>query len=342
MPKKADKPVVNRLQVLDDLYEMYGDKNPVEQPPAKPIIENQPFYKRAISFVQIEKLTPFNGHPFRPYEGERLDDMVESIRANGVLMPIIARKVGEVLEILAGHNRVNAARLAGLKEIPTLVYESISDDDAMVYVIETNLIQRSFSDMAHSEKAAVIALHHTKMFSQGKRNDIIEQLKMLEKPHDSEENSTFRQVGEKLRSDGIIADMYSLSKKTVSRYLRIQHLIPALKTRLDDGVIAFVPAVQISFIKESEQKIIADCMDKNGISVDMKKADTLRQFSEKGKLDRDSVNRILTGTMVHKPNRTPTVRVSKTVYEKYFKPNQPAKEVQEIVEKALALYFKKE
>ena len=153
-----------------------------------------------MTFVSIEELTPFRGHLFRLYEGERLDDMVASIKANGVLVPIIIRRKGRILEILSGHNRVNAARIAEFSVIPAIILEGISDEDAMVYIVETNLIQRSFADMSHSEKAAVIALHHSKMFSQGKRNDILKQLEMLEKPHGGAENGTFGQVDQKLYS----------------------------------------------------------------------------------------------------------------------------------------------
>jgi ParB family chromosome partitioning protein len=111
---------------------------------------------------------------------------------------------------------------------------------------------------------------------------------------------------------------------------------------LDDGNIIISSAVALSFIKESEQTLVADCIERNGLSTDMKKADMLRKFSEKGRLDKESVYRILSGSMAHKPDRTPTVKVNKTVYAKYFKPNQPAKEVQEIVEKALEMYFEKQ
>ena len=133
--------------------------------------------------------------------------------------------------------------------------------------------------------------------------------------------------------------MYSLSSRTVSRYLRLHHLNPALKTLLDKGDFAISSAVTLSYLKEAEQKYLADCMERNNLSVDMKKADTLRKYSEKGKLDRDIINRILSGTVLHKPNRTPTVKVRGEVYAKYFKPNQPVKEVQDIVERALKLYF---
>ena len=136
--------------------------------------------------------------------------------------------------------------------------------------------------------------------------------------------------------------MYSLSKNTVSRYIRIQYLIPALKSALDDDNIAFVPAVTLSFLQEDEQTLLADCMECNELTVDMKKAELLREFSEKGKLNGESVYKILSGATTPKPNRTPTVKVDKAVYAKYFTPKQPAKEVQAIVEKALDLYFEQQ
>jgi len=302
--KEKTKP---RLKNLDDLLLLNNNVNPLEQ--SVPIMETQPNKKRAVIFVAIEKLIPFKGHPFKLYEGERLDDMVASIKANGVLVPIIVRMINNTLEILAGHNRVNAAKLAGLDVVPAIVFEDISDDDAMVYVIETNLIQRSFTDMTHSEKAAVIALHHSKMFSQGKRNDILEQIKMLENPHEYKENKTSLQVGEKSHSDKKVAEMYSLSRVNVFRYLRIQQLISSLKTRLDNDEIAFVSAVTLSFLKESEQELVDDCMGNNDLSVDMKTAEILRQFSEKGKLDGVNVYKILSGDTAPKPNRTPTVKI---------------------------------
>ena len=335
--KEKTKP---RLKNLDDLLLLNNNVNPLEQ--SVPIIETQPHSKRAVISVAIEKLIPFKGHPFKLYEGERLDDMVASIKANGVLVPIIVRKIDTMLEILAGHNRVNASKLAGLTEVPTLILENISDEDAQAYVIETNLIQRSFSDMTHSEKAAVIALHHSKMFSQGKRNDILEQIKMLENPHEYKDNGTSPQVGEKLHADKKIAEMYGLSKNTIARYLRLQYLIPELKSQVDNDEIAFVAAVTLSFLKEDEQMLLADCMERNKLSVDIKKADLLRLFSEKGKLNGESIYKVLAGETTPKPNRTPTVKIDKSVYSKYFKPNQPAKEVQETVERALELYFEQQ
>jgi ParB family chromosome partitioning protein len=323
----ADNKIKPKLKNIDDLFDGMGAQTP---------------HKNAVNSILIANLVPFAGHPFRLYEGERLDDMVASIKTNGVLVPIIVRKKGELFEILAGHNRVSAAKLAGLSGIPAIILENITDDEAMVYVVETNLIQRSFAELSHSEKAAVIALHHSKMFSQGKRNDILEHLKRLEISHEYRENGTLYQFDKKSHSNEKVAEMYSLSKIMVSRYLRIQKLIPALKSQLDDGNISFIPAVTISFLKENEQELLADCMEKNNLSVDMKKADILRQFSEKNKLNADSIYQILSGKAVKKSTRTPAVKINKTVYAKYFRPEQSVKEVQEIVEKALDLYFAQE
>jgi len=338
IPKKT-------LKNLDDLFLLNNGVNPLET--TVPIIETQAHHKRVIVMIAIDKLTPYKGHPFRLYEGERLDDMVESIRKNGVLIPIIARRLEDIIEILAGHNRVNAAKLARLDEVPVIVLENISDEDARAYVIETNLLQRSFSDMSHSEKAEVIALHHSKMFSQGKRNDILEQLEMLANPreespanpHEHGESETCEQVAHKLKSRDKVAKEYGLSKDTVARYLRVHQLILEIKIMLDDGNVAFMSAVTLSYLKIEEQTLLVDCMERNSLSVDMNKAKILRQFSEKGKLDGENVYKILSGEAAPKPNRTPTVKINKAVYSMYFKPNQPAKEVQETVEKALEMYF---
>jgi len=185
----------------------------------------------------------------------------------------------------------------------------------------------------------VIALHHSKMLSQGKRNDILEHIKMLENPHEYKENDTIGQVGQKMYSRETIAKEYNLASKTVARYLRVNQLIPVLKPLLDNGGIPFIAAVELSFLKETEQELVTDYLERDGAKIDMKKADLLRQYSHKDKLNGESVRRILSGEATPKPKRTPTIKVDKALYAKYFKPNQSAKEVQGIVEKALEMYF---
>ena len=330
----ATKP---RLKNLDDLFKLNGGINPLDQDAP---IERQPV-KRQQSSMAVTQLTPFREHPFRLYTGERLDDMLESIKAHGVLVPIITRQVGGIFEILSGHNRVNAAKLAGLDVVPVIVLENISDAEAWVYVIETNLIQRSFADMSHSEKAAVIALHHAKLFSQGKRNDIIAELQMLENEHDKANHQTSVEISQKLNARESLAKEYGLKPFRIAQYIRIFQLIDSLKLRLDNNEFAVTPAVALSFLQDAQQQQLDRCLELNGFKVDMKKAEIFRQYSESGKLNEDSIYMILSGEIGQKPkpNRTPTVKVNKMIYAKYFRPDQPAKEVQEIVEKALEAYF---
>ena len=303
-------------------------------------MKKQQGYKQTVSIIPFNELTPYKGFKFSLYEGERFDDMVESIKKHGILMPVIARRSGEILEILSGHNRVNAGKAAGLNEAPVIILENIPDELAEAYVIETNLMQRSFTDMSHSERAAVIFLHYSKMFSQGKRNDIAEQIKMLENPNEDNETLPKKEPATKSRTDEKIGEKYKLSKNTIARYLRIHRLIPALKTRLDKNGIAFIPAVTLSFLKETEQIFLDECMEQNKCTVNMKKSGLLRQFSEKRKLDKDSIYKILSGEISQKKsNQIQTVKIDRTTYAKYFQPGQSAKEIQKIIEKALEKYF---
>ena len=336
----ATKP---RLKNLDDLFQIYGEYSSLSGPESKPphVITANTEY----AVIPFEQMDDFPNHPFHLYEGERESDMVESIRANGILQPLILRAVDNMrYQILSGHNRKYSGLKAGLTEAPAVIKHGLTDEEALVYVIETNLMQRSFADMTHSEKAAVITLQHSKLFSQGKRNDILEELRMLENPYEYRADGTSGQVVQKFDSRESIAKEYSLSGRSIARYQRINMLTNALKARLDSGEFAFVPAVTLSFLKEAEQQLLDKCIGLNGFSVDMKKADALRQYSERGKLDDEKVYLILSGEVGKKPkpNRTPTVKVNKAVYAKYFKSGQSAKEIQDIVEKALELYFESE
>ena len=142
-----------------------------------------------VQYIPIDMLVPYHKHPFKLYSGERLNDMVESVRKNGILNPILVQPTSNgKYEILSGHNRVQSAKTVGLTTIPAVVKENLSEDEADVYVIETNLIQRGFNDLLISERASVLLSRHSKLFSQGKRNDIINELKKLENTIPSSKN----------------------------------------------------------------------------------------------------------------------------------------------------------
>lgn len=116
-----------------------------------------------ITMLPVDDIRPFHKHPFRLYEGERLQDMVESVKEHGILNPVIVRTYNGTYEMLSGHNRQNAAKIAGIKEIPAIIKEKLSNEEAYVYVIETNLMQRSFADLTTTEKAAVLAERYDKV-----------------------------------------------------------------------------------------------------------------------------------------------------------------------------------
>ena len=137
----------------------------------------------AVQQIPCDQLHPYHDHKFELYTGERLDDMVASIKENGVLSPIIVQPDGNGYEILIGHNRWNASKIAGLPTVPAIVKTGLTEDEALAYTLESNIIQRGFTNLRISEQAAAIALRHKEMFSQGKRNDIIRELALLENPN---------------------------------------------------------------------------------------------------------------------------------------------------------------
>jgi ParB family chromosome partitioning protein len=132
--------------------------------------------------LELSKLVHFKDHPFKLYKGQRFDDMVDSIKANGIYIPIIVRLINDKTgnyEILSGHNRVEASKAVGLDKIPAIIKENLSDEEAKLIVTETNLIQRSFSDLSHSERAAALSTHHEATKKQGKRTDLINEITFL-------------------------------------------------------------------------------------------------------------------------------------------------------------------
>lgn len=334
-----------RLNNLDELFKLNeeSDNQPVrptlvsastEVPPANP--------DTVFTILPFSLMDDYPNHLFRLYTGQRKDDMTESIRSKGILQPLILRaKEDGRYTILSGHNRKYNGIDAGLDKAPVIIKYNLTDDEAQMYVIETNLMQRSFADMLPSEKAAVLAMYHSKMFSQGKRNDILAELKMLENPQDTNENSTSAEFRKSSNTRKALAEEYGLRPNQIALYLRVHQLVEPLKVRLDNNEFPLSVAADLSFLKETEQNAIDKCMELNGFKADVKKATALRGYSEKGKLDDDKIYLILNGEMGQPPKkkRAPTIRLKQKVYSQYFTPNQKTSEIEEVIEKALALYF---
>lgn len=293
--------------------------------------------QNAVKQIPCEMLRPYHNHRFALYTGERLDDMVASIKKNGVLSPIIVHPCDIGYEILIGHNRWNATQIAGIPTIPAIVKEGLSEQEAEMYVIESNLIQRGFDNLKISEQASVIALRHNEMFSQGKRNDIIRELQMLENP----EKITSSQIETKLQSGDSkqnIAENYGMSRASVARLLRIDKLIFELKWLVDNEKIAVNAGVQLSYLSEETQLEIADLS--NDYRIDMKKAKLLRESAdENGNVKNSDIIRILDGKKII-AEKSKSVKISNDTFSRYFEPSAKPKEITETIEKALEFYFK--
>lgn len=289
--------------------------------------------QNAVKQIPCDMLKPYHNHRFELYTGERLEDMVESIKENGVLSPIIVQPCNSGYEILIGHNRWNASKIAGLPTVPAIVKEGLSEDEAEMYVIESNLMQRGFDNLKISEQAAVIAQRHSEMFSQGKRNDIIRELQML----DGTANLTSRPMGEKLDTDDALSKQYGLSSRNVSRLLRINKLIDELKNLIDNGTLAVRSGVELSFLSEETQLEISELAE--DYKIDMKKAKQLRDSADNdGNVSNADIIRILDGKK-NNADKGKSVKISNDIYSRYFEPTAKPKEIAETIEKALEMYF---
>ena len=293
----------------------------------------------AVQQIPCEMLHPYHNHKFELYTGERLEDMVASIKENGVLSPIIVQPDGDGYEILIGHNRWNASKLAGLPSVPAIIKAGLTEDEAEMYVIESNVMQRGFENLRISEQAAAVALRHNEMFSQGKRNDILRELELLENHNAEVEESTLTPVGSKLDSGKTVGAEYGVSKGSVIRLIRINKLIDRLKALVDSGDIAIRTGVELSFLSEDTQAVVAECAVED--KIEYKIAKMLRASAESdGYIDRDTVHNIIYGDDNEQTPKPKSVKISNYTYTKYFAEGTKPKEITETIEKALEFYFK--
>ncbi|MST69745.1 ParB/RepB/Spo0J family partition protein [Mogibacterium kristiansenii] len=286
-----------------------------------------------VQMLPVDAIKPFHEHPFKLYRGDRLNDMVESIREHGILTPVIVRKLGTEYEMLAGHNRQNAARMAGLSEIPAIVKENLSDEEAWIYVVETNVIQRSFNDLSISERITVLSARYDKVCGTKKREEILEELHALNGDvggHD---------VHQAAKSRELIGQEYGMTGRNIARYVRCGQLIQGFKDMLDDGSLALVVGVELSYLSEGEQKLVKAVVDQNCISIKNDMAKKLRAAA--GSITEESVQ-VLMG--VDKPVEAAeiikpiSVKIPAKVYSRYFS-DVAKKDVQGILEAALDMYF---
>ena len=258
-------------------------------------------------YLPIEKLRPFEGHPFKVEDNEEMDQLVESILTQGVLTPLVVRPLesGEY-EVISGHRRLHACKKAGLDSIPAIVTD-MDRDAATIAMVDSNLHREHIlpSEKAFAYKLKAEAMHH-----QGR---------------------TSGQVGQKWTRDEVANGE---SGRQVQRYIRLTHLIPKILQMVDDGKIALTPAVEISYLTKLEQADLLETMECEDCTPSLSQAMHLKQLSQSGELDMDTIFAILTQL---KPNQQEKISFKVSELRSYFPHSYTASQMTRDILKGLEL-----
>ena len=271
-----------------------------------------------VTNIPVEKLKPFPDHPFQVRDDDSMRETVESIKTYGVLQPAIVRpsKDGDY-EILSGHRRKRACELAGRKTIPAIVRE-LDDDAAIIFMVDSNL-QRE--NILPSERAAAYKMKMEALKRQGLRTDL-----------------TSPQLAAKFRSDDAVAKEADVSGDTVRRYIRLTELQPELQQMVDEKKMAFTPAVEISYLKPDEQKMLLDTISSEQATPSLSQAQRLKKLSQAGELTDDSMLSIMSEQK--KPERN-DLTIPADVLEKFFPRSFTPMKMQEVIIKLLESWQRK-
>lgn len=276
--------------------------------------------KEKIEIIKLDLIDDFPEHPFQVRENEELVKLQESIKVNGVLEPIIVRKKDDRYEIVSGHRRKKASELIGKGEIPCIV-RNMSDDEATIYMVDSNM-HREFilpSEKAKAYKMKLEAIRH-----QGIRNDL-----------------TSFPVGNKLTSAETIGKEMGESKNQVYRFIRLNYLIPELLDMVDNSVleqtpsIALRPAVELSYLKEKEQKLILDAINYTDATPSHAQAIQFRKLNDENKLSEQKINEIMNQ---EKPNQIPRISFSEEKIRSVIPKNLKINNMEDFVIKACEYY----
>lgn len=258
--------------------------------------------------MPLSDLHPFEGHPFKVLDDELMEQTVESIKQIGVVSPLIVRPDPEGgFEILSGHRRLHAAQLAGLETVPVIVKE-MDDDAAIIFMVDSNLQRENIlpSERAFSYKMKLEAMKH-----QGQRGDL-----------------TSDQVGQKSWAVNQLADDTNESKTQVQRFIRLTNLIPEILDMVDEKKIAFNPAVELSYLKTSEQKEFLEAMDYAQASPSLSQAQRLKKLSQEGGCTLDAMCEVMNEI---KKDELDHVTIKNEVLRKYFPKSYTPKQMQDTI-----------
>lgn len=265
------------------------------------------------------EISDFPNHPFKVRMDEEMQQMAESVKEHGVLVPaLVWEKPGGGYEMVAGHRRKRAAELAELPEIPCIV-RNLTDDEAIIVMVDSNLQREK---ILPSEKAFAYKMRLDAMKRQGQRTDL-----------------TSVPVAQKLTSRAELGKVVGESQDQVRRYIRLTYLLPEILDMVDDGKIALRPAVELSYLAEKEQHFLLDTMFSEDCTPSHAQAIKMRKFSQEGKLNPDVILSIM---QEEKPNQKEQIKIPKERISRYFAPGTPAQKIEDTIIKALELYRKRQ
>lgn len=270
--------------------------------------------------IAIEKLFPFEGHPFKVQDNEEMNALIESIQEQGILSPLIVRpkeNTADEYEIVSGHRRFRAAVKAGIKEVPALIVP-LDRDAAAIAVVDSNLHREH---ILPSEKAFAYKLKMEALSRQGKRTDL-----------------TSDQVGRKLETAEIIGQQADESKNQVRRYIRLTNLIPPILDMVDEGRIAFTPAVELSYLQPEEQTMLLSEMEYSDCTPNLSQAQRLKVLSIQGLFTKEQLSAIMSE---EKANQKERVKIHVERIQKYFPKDYTTTQMEETIVKLCEAYHRK-
>ena len=272
----------------------------------------------SVQDIPISQISDFPEHPFKVKQDEAMLEMAESVRQYGVLVPGLVRQLADgSYQMVSGHRRKLASELAGRDTIPCIVRD-LTDDEAVIIMVDSNLQRER---VLPSEKAFAYKMKLDAMRRQGQRTDL-----------------TSRPMVEKLESVEKMGRDTGESGRQIQRYIRLANLIPEILDMVDDGRIAFRPAVELSYLAEQEQRTLYDTMGSEDCTPSLAQAIKMKSFSREGKLSEAVIRSIMAE---EKPNQKEQFRISKERISKYFKPGTPARTMEDTIIKALDYYRKR-
>ena len=273
---------------------------------------------RNVTYIEVEKLKPFENHPYYVKDDDEMMNLTQSIKENGILSPLIVRPIeNNEYEVISGHRRLHAGIKAGMDKVPALVYE-LDRDAAVIALVDSNLHRDNVlpSERAFAYKMKMEALSH-----QGKRTDL-----------------TLEQVAPKLSTE-IIGESENISKDTVKRYIRLTNLLPKLLEYVDEGRIAFTPAVELSYLNDIEQQDLIQTIESEDCTPSLSQAVRMKKLSQAGELDDDKILEIMSE---EKANQKERIKIPTERVRKYFPKEFTNSQIVETIIRLCENYYKKQ